>query len=215
MLKKLLISVMALAVMLTTFVSALEIGDEFYLYGRDNKEISQVLSMSDAEIAQYCKENRITLLAVNKDNTKQIREITCETEFSKKVGNLAVLSDGEIKNLTTDLCKTENAKGKVIKKNNLKYLKVELIGKDSGGEYVLTQYITVKNKKTVTLSFYTSADLSTDYCDEIFNSQFQNTNGLKVVITVFLALLLAVAAMLSVMIVRDLNKPKEYLENNT
>lgn len=215
MIKKLLLSLAAFTVLLSLAVWALEIGDGFYLYGRDNDEISKVLDMSDDEIKAYCEQNSITLLAVNSDNTKQIRETERVTEFSKTVGNLAVLSDSEIKNLTADLCGFDNTAGKVIKKDSYKYLKVELKTTDSGGEYILTQYITVKEGKNITLSFYTSSELSTDYCDEIFNSQFKNTGTLKVVITILLAFLFGVAALLSVMIVRDLNAPKKSSENNT
>ena len=85
MLKKLLISVVAVCVLLTTVVSALEIGDDFYLYGRDDKRLAATLDMTEEEVKAYCTENNITLLAVNKDNTKQIREVVCETEFSKTV----------------------------------------------------------------------------------------------------------------------------------
>ncbi len=215
MLKKILICVIALMVMLISVASALEVTDDFYLYGRDNEKIAQSFSMTVDELTKYCGENNITLLAVNKDNTKQIRETTTTNDFSKTVKNLAVLSDSEIEKLAPDLCGIENAKGKVIEKNTYKYLKIEVKGKDSGGEYILTQFITVKNGETVSLNFYTSAHLSTDYCDEIFNSQFKSTGGLKAVVIVLLALLFGVVATLSVMIVRDLNKPKEELQNNT
>ena len=104
MLKKLLIAVTVLTVMLVSVVSALEIGDDFYLYGRDNKKLADVLSMSEAEVLAYCKDNNITLLAVNNDNTKQIRETTRVTEFSKTVNNLAVLKNDEIIDLTYQLC---------------------------------------------------------------------------------------------------------------
>ena len=208
MLKKLLISVLIIALMLMTVVSALEIGDDFYLYGRDNKELSKALSMTEAEISSYCTENYITALAVNKNNTKQIREITRGTEFSKTVKNLAVLSDAEILALTYQLCGIENAKGKVIEKDAYKYLKIEVKGKDSGGEYVLTQYITVKNSKTVTLSFYTGDGEDTAYTDEIFNSQFSNIGATKTWLTVALAFVLGLCVVLCVMIVRDLKPPK-------
>ncbi len=212
--KKLLISTLAIMVMLISFVAALEIGDEFYLFGRDNAELCTALSMSEKDVESYCKQNKITVLAVNKDNTKQIRKVVSENEFSKKIKNLAVLSNDQIKNLTAELCGMEKVSGKVLEKNTFKYLKIEVKSKDSGGEYILTQYITVKDGKCEVLSFYTSADLSTAYCDGIFNSQFKDTSALKVLITVALALLFALAAALSVMIVRDLNKPKGDNENN-
>ncbi len=201
--------------MLTTVVSALEIGDDFYLYGRDDKRLAATLDMTEEEVKAYCTENNITLLAVNKDNTKQIREIVRETEFSKTVKNLAVLKNDEILDLTYQLCGIENVKGKVIEKDAYKYLKIEVRGKDSGGEYILTQYITVKNSKTVTLSFYTSNGEDTSYTDKIFNSQFSNLKATKGWVTIALALMLGLCAVLSVMIVRDLKPPKRNEENNT
>lgn len=194
--------------MLTTVVSALEIGDDFYLYGRDDKRLAATLDMTEEEVKAYCTENNIAVLAVNKDNTKQIREIVRETEFSKTVKNLAVLKNDEILDLTYQLCGIENAKGKVIEKDAYKYLKIEVRGKDSGGEYILTQYITVKNSKTVTLSFYTSNGEDTSYTDKIFNSQFSNLKATKGWVTIALALMLGLCAVLSVMIVRDLKPPK-------
>lgn len=208
MLKKLLIAVTVLAVMLVSVVSALEIGDDFYLYGRDNKKLADVLSMSEAEVSAYCKDNNITLLAVNADNTKQIRETTRETEFSKTVNNLAVLKNDEIIDLTYQLCGIENVKGKVIEKDVYKYLKIEVKSQDSGGEYILTQYITVKGGKSVVLSFYTSGGKDTSYTEDIFNSQFSNIGATKTWLTVALAFVLGLCAVLCVMIVRDLKPPK-------
>lgn len=201
--------------MLTTVVSALEIGDDFYLYGRDDKKLAGTLNMTEDEVKSYCEQNNINVLAVNKDNTKQIREVIHQTEFSKTVKNLAVLKNDEILDLTYQLCGIENAKGKVIEKDAYKYLKIEVKGKDSGGEYILTQYITVKNSKTVTLSFYTSNGKDTSYTDEIFNSQFSNITATKGWLTAALALMLGLCAVLSVMIVRDLKPPKTNEENNT
>ena len=208
MLKKMLISVVALMVLLMTVVSAVEIGDDFYLYGRDDKKLAAALNMTENEVKSYCEQNAITLLAVNEDNTKQVRETTRKTEFSKTVKNLAVLKDDEILELTFQLCGIENAKGKVIEKDAYKYLKIEVRGKDSGGEYVLTQYITVKKSEIVTLSFYTSNGEDTGYTEKIFNSQFRDISKTKGWLTAALALLLGVAVTLSFMIIRDLKPPK-------
>ena len=208
MLKKILISVVTVCVLLTTVISAVEVGNDFYLYGRDDKKLATALNMTEDEVKSYCEQNNINLLAVNKDNTKQIREVTRETEFSKTVKNLAVLKNNEILDLTYQLCGIENAKGEVIEKDAYKYLKIEVKGKDSGGEYILTQYITVKNGKAITLSFYTSNGEDTSYTDKIFNSQFSNIKATKDWLTAALAVLLGVSAVLSVMIVRDLKPPK-------
>ena len=216
MLKKLLIAVVLLIVMLTSVVSAIEIGDDFYLYGRDDKKLAEVLSMTESEVESYVEQNYITLLAVNADNSKQIREITRETEFSKTVKNLAVLQDDEILELTFQLCGIENAKGKIVEKDNYKYLKIEVKAIDKvNGDYILTQYITVKDSKITALSFYTSKSDDTAYTEEIFNSQFKNedVSGTKGWLTVGLVVLLGTAVALSFMILRDLKPPKTSLED--
>ena len=99
-------------------------------------------------------------------------------------------------------------KGKVIEKDAYKYLKIEVKGKDSGGEYNLTQYITVKGGKSVVLSFYTSGGKDTSYTEDIFNSQFSNIGATKTWLTVALAFVLGLCVVLCVMIVRDLKPPK-------
>lgn len=213
MLKKILISVVMIIVMLTTVASAIEIGDDFYLYGRDDKKLSDLLGMSESELEKYCKDNYITLLAVNSDNTRQIREITRETEFSKTVKSLAALSDDEIKALTFQLCGLENVKGEIIEKDAYKFLKIEVKGADSGGEYILTQYITVKDSKSVTLSFYTSKSGDTSYVDEIFNSRFgEKSSASRGWVTAGLVVFVGVAVVLAFMIIRDIKPPKTRLE---
>ena len=209
MLKKLLIAFSVLSILLISVVSAIEIGDEFYLYGRDNKKLAKALSMSESQVDDYYEANDLTLLATNADNTKQIREITTETEFSKTVKNLAVLENSEILKLTKELSGFDDVKGKVVEKDTYKYLKIEVKSTDEGGEYYLTQYITVKNGKHIVLSFYTSGGKDRDYIEKIFNSQFKDVVALKTTVTVLMIICIAVTVVMAVLVVLEIIKIKK------
>ncbi len=209
MLKKLLIAFFALSVLLISVVSAIEVSDEFYLYGRDNEKLAKALSMTESQVDDYYEANDLTLLATNADNTKQIREVTTITEFSKTIKNLAVLEDDKILKLTKELSGFDNVKGTVVEKDAYKYLKIEVKSTDEGGEYYLTQYITVKNGKHIVLSFYTSGGKDRGYIEKIFNSQFEDVVALKTTVTVLMIICIIVTVVMAVLVVLDLVKIKK------
>ena len=209
MLKKLVIAFFALSVLLISVVSAIEIGDEFYLYGRDNEKLAKALLMSESQVDDYYEANDLTLLATNADNTKQIREVTTVTEFSKTIKNLAVLEDDKILKLTKELSGFDNVKGTVVEKDAYKYLKIEVKSTDEGGEYYLTQYITVKGGKHIVLSFYTSDGKDRGYIEKIFNSQFEDVVALKTTVTVLMIICIIVTVVMAVLVVLDLVKIKK------
>ena len=55
----------------------------FYSYksGQSAESTAKILGMTEAELENYCNENGIVFIAVNKDNTKQIRAYVTESEF--------------------------------------------------------------------------------------------------------------------------------------
>lgn len=150
--------------------------ETFYVYGEDNKEICEILGMTEVELKEYVEYTDITYLAVNKQNTKQIKKTEYEDEFSQKVQNFLSLEDSEILALSPNLTDMPDIKGEIVEKGGRKYLKVSAKTEDSGGEYILTQYITVFGGKKEILSFYTDINVGTNYIDEYFNSQFEETS---------------------------------------
>lgn len=206
MFKKFVLIFSVIACLLSVNVFALQLDKEFYVYGQDNKELSKAVNMSESELDEYCKNNSITFLAVNKANTKQIRKIEAEDSFSKKIGNFFALKDNEILELTEELTGFSGVRGTVFEKGNKKFLKVELKTKDSGGEYYLTQYITVENSKREVLSFYTDSKENTDYVEEVFSSQFKtskSTSALKVISVIGMVLFGGLALVVFVAIIKD------------
>jgi hypothetical protein len=136
------------AIFVLCFCFSVSAEGEFLVYGEDDIELfCRAFDMDDCEIVDYVNENNITYLAINRDNTKQIKRSETVDAFSKKVVDFNVLADDEIKNLANEISGFENSKGEVVTARGYKLLKSELKTKDSGGEYVLTQFVTVKNSK--------------------------------------------------------------------
>ncbi len=212
MIKKIIIFVCA--VFLLSFNVSAKSQETFYVHGSANNYVSEILGITEAELKDYVKDNNITYLAVNKNNTKQIRKTEISDAFSKKIGNFFALDDNEILELTEELTGFKDVNGTVFEKGNKKFLKIELKTTDSGGEYILTQYITVANSKKEILSFYTAANTTTDYIEDVFSSQFKvsgKVTVLKVISIIGIVLFSILAVVVTGAIIKDTftKKPTE------
>lgn len=211
MYKKIITILLVLIGLFSLELSALEVPEEFYVYNKDNQKLSETLGMTENELQEYCQKNKITFLAVNPQNTKQVRKIEQSDEFSLKIVNLSVLSDKEILDLTENLASVPNVSGKVETQNSQKYLKIEAQTKDSGGEYILTQYITVKDGIKTVLTFYTEKGESREYVEKVFNSQISVNNIFKIVVLAGIGLFALLAVVVVVFLIKEifLNKAAE------
>ena len=149
---------------------SLKAGDEFTVYGEDSGKAAEILGMSEAELNEYVSQNNIVYLAVNDDNTKQIRLTVAATAFSESTGNLSLLSDSEIKELIPDITGGSAVKGDIIENGGQKFVVSRVSSEDSGGGYTLERYFTVAGDNEYILSFYTSQGVSEDYIGEVFES---------------------------------------------
>lgn len=170
MIKKIICLICALLLCCSVTVLA---DSEFSVYGKDDIDIfCQAFDMDAGEIKYYLSQNNITYLAINGDNTKQIKRSEITDAFSQKVVDFSVLEDSEILNLANQISGFENSKGQVVTVGDIKLLKTEVKTKDSGGEYVLTQFVTVKGGKKITLSFFTAGDGDRAYIETVLKEQF-------------------------------------------
>ena len=183
--------------------------EEFLVFGEDNKQISQVLNMSQTELEKYCEDNKITYLAVNADNTKQIRRSEFADAFSQKVTDLSVLGDKEILRLADSLTGFSDVKGEIIKRNALKFLKVELETEDDGGKYVLTQYLTVQDGQKTVLTFYTADGVDRDYIQSAFEKQFPEKFNYKPFIIIGIILFAFVSVIVAVLVIKEIRKKED------
>ena len=149
---------------------SLKAGDEFSVYGEDSKKVAEILGMSEAELNEYTQQNNIVYLAVNDDNTKQIRLTVNTTAFSRGIGNLSLLSDSEIEELIPDITGDSAIKGEITENDSQKFVVSRVSSEDSGGGYTLARYFTVAGNNEYILSFYTSEGVPEDYIESVFES---------------------------------------------
>ncbi len=180
----------------------------------ETQKIAEIIGMEKDELLDFCIENDIVYIAVNKDNSKQIRVTSKETDFSKSIVNINGLSEDKINKLLPDIIGIDGVKGEVINKNGQKFIKTELSSNDSGGEYILTEYITVAEKKVYVLSFYTDSKSDTDYTQKTFESfdspyfvnETKGDNAFQYVIIIAIVVFLAASVFIIITIIRDLKK---------
>ncbi len=227
LIKKLVLAITLISMLFSQSASAegvvtLNVSDEFYIYGTDTKIVTEELGMTEGELGSYCEENGIVYLALNKGNTKQLRVSISTTDFSNGVVNISALSNDNIATLVPDIAGIEGAKGEIITKGSQKFIKLMLRSNDGGGDYILTQYITIADKRSFVLSFYTDITEDTDYTEEIFESfdsplfldynRFADT-GWHYVILIAAGIFAAVSAIIIVSIVKDIKNNKAERED--
>jgi hypothetical protein len=214
LIKKIVLIVAVLLCFCSVNVLALTVDNDFYVYGEDNKELCGIIGMSETELDEYCKENNITFLAIDRNNQRQIRKSEITDAFSLKIGDFLALSEDEIVELTEELTGFTGAKGTVIEKGDKRFLQIKVKTTDSGGDYILTQYVTVANSKKEVISFYTSEGVSVDYIERVFSSQFKlsgREKALKTVSAIGTVLFSALALVVTASIIKDtfVKKPTE------
>ena len=137
---------------LSLTLSAAEItenpGKEFWVYGdkQSNEKIAEILEETADSLDNYCYSNGIIYLALNEQNTKQIRLYENSTAFSESVGELTSLSDDKITALAPEIA-GDGFHTETVAQNGIKFIKATALSEDSGGKFTLIQYITVTSKK--------------------------------------------------------------------
>ncbi|MBR7133485.1 MAG: hypothetical protein IKD04_08130 [Clostridia bacterium] len=184
-------------------------------FATDMSVLSKSFGMTEAELSQYKAENGIIYIAVNDDNTKQIR-ISCNTtDFSNSVVNISSLSDDKLTALIPDIVGIDGARGEIINKNGQKFIKIQLRTSDSGGEYIITRYITVADRQCFELMFYTDSGADTAYIEKTFNtfdadgfiSENTGVNGVWFyIIPIGIAVFLCIAVIVGITVIRDIKK---------
>ncbi len=197
---------------------------EFYTL--KDKKLAEILNLSSDELENYVKENNVLFLAANDDNSKQIKLISTVTDFSSSVINISYLSNDKISRLTEDISGFEGVSGDIVKKGGQKFIKLELKSADGNEDYFLTQYITVAEKKTFVLSFYTPENDNIDFIEKTFESfKYQGflekseeasaLNGRLIYpIIILLGVFILIAGFIGYTFIRDLKSPKLNEEQN-
>ena len=180
----------------------------------ETEQIAKIIGMEKNELLDFCIENKIVYIAVNNDNSKQIRITVKENEFSKKVVNLNSLSDEEISSyLLLDIIGNGALKGDVINHKGQKFIKTQMLLKDSGGDFIINEFITVADKKVYVLSFYTNKNTDIKYVEKTFetfeSSNFVNENNSLIwVVAIGIVAFFAASVFIIITLIRDIKIKK-------
>lgn len=223
---KKIISVLILAIALSGItVGALEDfvikpDGKFYEYSQNPEKVAEILEISEDELNELCKDS-VLYIAVNDDNTKQIRITQSQNNFTYSIVNISNLTNDKIQSLLPQITGINGVKGEIINKNGQKFIKTVLRSEDSGGEYIITEYLTVADKKSYVLSFYTEVNQDTDFIEKTFNSfdsqiflkENQKKNGIiKYVLPVLTVVFAAIAVVILITVLIDIRNKKSIAE---
>lgn len=195
---------------------------EFYIYGQNTPEVAKILGMGTNDLRNYCDRNEIIYLAVSRDNSKQIRISEKSTDFSNSIINITGLSDDKIESLIPDIIGIDNVRGEIAYSGGQKHIKTQLRSKDSGGDFILTEYYTVADRKCYILSFYTNADSDTDYIENTFKTydspyfireQDSAISGWYYVIIAAIVVFALCSVFVVITIIKDIKKEKNSIDS--
>ncbi len=161
----LLFSMSAGALTLDKYNFNISLGNDYSVLTEDNlsrqTEFIESLGHSEASVKQYFKENSLIMFAASE--TRQVQVTCTETEFSKRLGDLALLEDNEALNIVNRFVKVQTvANLNLVSLNGMKLYEVISLNSDKGGSFAGVQYITVKGGKLYSISFFENAERVTD-----------------------------------------------------
>ena len=183
--------------------------DYVFSYGNAKPDsVAQIIGMDSEKFSNYFKSNGLLFIAVKEDNSVQIRFSKYSNEFSQKLGNMENLNDKEFSEIASKLAGNKTYEKEASGEQTFICIKENL--KDSGGEYVSTQYITVKNGNIYQLSCYNNGSETEGEITEIFNSlSFSSSDNFNWLYTMIFLAVIILGAVIIIMvkgIVTDLRK---------
>ena len=188
------------------------------LKNENKKEIADIVGVAEKELDSYFEDGKLEFLAVNSDNTSQIKLSVSADDFSEKIISFNNLDDEKLLGLAnsffTGPYESVSKNTVVVNSNGCKYLKHKEKLTDSGGEYTVTQFITVYDGKTYRLSVsYTDND-SKNFDNQILkNFEIKEKDNisplLKVALTVAVLIFAAVIISTSISIFNTYKTEKD------
>lgn len=163
--------------------------------------VSGIIGKPSDELRSYCESNGVLFIAVNPDNSIQIRLSAFKSEFSVKAGDIRALDSEGLSLFAESL--SSGADYTVLETENTAFLKFTAVLSDSGGDYVSTQYVTLSGGKVYQLSCYNSGNAEAPCVTaaaESFSVVTDTASDLRQKL-LFAAVLLALAGVITVMVI--------------
>lgn len=177
----------------------------------DLSEIARVTGVDKKEIKDYFKEDKIVFMAVNEDNSVQIKLSCFENDYSKAIGSFEYLNAEEIDKYAASAVKSGY---ETVKCNDTSFIFTQSHNKSGEKEYVSSLYITVKNNKFYVLSCYNTGSSPDKAVMNVFNSLEINseTAAIPVWQTILISLGIALFTAAAIGIIISFIKDKKLKE---
>ena len=124
-----------------------------------NEEAVENFGYTGYSFNSYLGQNNILLFASNTDGTQICRKCW-ETDFSKEIADLGVLSEDTLASVASQIITLKGATYKISKVNGMRVFEVRKTDTDSGGNFFSVQYVTIRNGKIYSLNFAFSGNES-------------------------------------------------------
>lgn len=182
----------------------------------DADELAEALGVDTKEIKSYFKEDKLILMAVNGDNSVQIKLSRFENSYSKAIQSFSSSDENIIKDYASS---AGIYNYKIVSNNETKFIFVETQVSDTYGGYVSSRYITVKNGEFYVLSCFSKGKEQDKRISEVFKSLDIKTDTASlpvwqtVLIAGSIALFTAVIAAVAVDFIKERKSKAEAEEN--
>ncbi len=224
---KVLILSLVIALLLSFSVSAegvsfgISVPEGFIESTADNnvEAAAEKLNLEAYDLKECFNNDGLIYLAVSQDAKTQVK-LLCfnfNNAFSSKVDDISSLDQEGLDSFVKAVA--GNNEFEIAENNGRKFVKIKNTLTDSGGDYTVTQYVTIANNMTYYLVCYNDGLDTANEVVEIFESftlEFQNTqpensnNNLKMVIAIVSAGgCLAVCVLMVIGIVNTKSKYRE------
>ena len=130
--------------------------------------VARNLQMDTAKLSEYFSKNGLVYFAVSADTKTQVRLSEFSDNFSSQVVDICYLKENEL-NEFIKAVGGENS-NELVQNGSRKFVKIQSTLTDSGGDYTVTQYITIANGKTYYLACYNEGSGESAQINEIFKS---------------------------------------------
>lgn len=121
----------------------------------DDEQLAQKLGYSADSLSHYMQQKSVISLAINSDNSAQMRLVCRETDLSRELGDITKLSDSRITAIADSLLKNQSYT--VVTLGDKVFLKSQTEESENGNTYAALQYVTVSGGEYYCFNYYGSS----------------------------------------------------------
>lgn len=131
--------------------------------------VAERLNMEESIVKSYFTKNALKLIAVSSDGKTQVRISRFTDNFSSDVYDAENLNDKQTSQMIS-LYSSSYDTATVIESDGRKFAKTVGLLKDSGGEYTVTQYVTIAGGGVYVITCYNPGRGTSEEIENIFST---------------------------------------------